>query len=86
LKTLIITGEVHLKVTVIGNRLMVDDSFGSCLADALLGKVKNAYVTYLAPGNLLGIDLEKYDAILITDVGDIEEDYRIYRISHIWKI
>ena len=75
--------EVHLKVAIIGvgNRLMGDDGFGSCLADALMGKVRNAYVTDLGPGNLLGVNLEKYDIIVIIDVGNIEEDYGIYRIS-----
>ena len=64
-----------------GNNVMGDDGFGSCLADTLLGKVKNAYVTDLGPGNLLGLNLEGYDVIVLIDVGNIEEDYGIYRIN-----
>jgi len=75
--------EVSSKIVIIGvgNRLMGDDGFGSCIADALMGKVKNAYVTDLGPGSLLGVNLEKYNVIVIIDVGNIEEDYGIYSIS-----
>jgi len=75
--------EVSSKIVIIGvgNRLMGDDGFGSCIADALMGKVKNAYVTDLGPGSLLGVNLENYDVIVIIDIGNIEEDYGIYRIS-----
>jgi len=72
-----------LRVVIIGvgNRLMGDDGFGSCLADALLGKVKNAKVIDLGPGTLIGINLEEFDVIIVIDVGNIEEDYAIYRIN-----
>ncbi|QXJ35508.1 hydrogenase maturation protease [Saccharolobus shibatae] len=65
----------------VGNRLMKDDGFGSCLAEVIIGKVNNAEVIDLGLGNLLGIDLEKYDTIIILDVANISEDYGIYKIT-----
>lgn len=72
-----------MKAAIIGfgNKLMSDDGFGSCLADALLGKIKDAHVMDLGPGNLLGVNLEKYDIIIIIDVGNIEEDHGIYKVN-----
>jgi hydrogenase maturation protease len=64
----------------VGNRLMKDDGFGSCLAEVIIGKVNNAEVIDLGLGNLLGVDLDKYDTIIILDVANINEEYKIFKI------
>ncbi|AAK41460.1 Hydrogenase formation/expression factor related protein [Saccharolobus solfataricus P2] len=65
----------------VGNRLMKDDGFGSCLAEVIINKVKNAVVVDLGLGNLLSVDLDKYDTVIIIDVANINEEYGIFKIT-----
>lgn len=64
----------------VGNRLMGDDGFGSCLAEAIRKKVRNADVIDLGLGNLLSVNLEKYHIIILIDVADVSE-CGIYKVS-----
>ncbi|QIW23924.1 hydrogenase maturation protease [Sulfolobus sp. S-194] len=65
----------------VGNRLMGDDGFGSCLAEILKEFIFNADVIDLGLSPLFNIELDNYNTIIILDIANINDEYGIYELK-----
>lgn len=72
-----------MKVVIVGvgNRLMGDDGFGSCLAEIIKDYILGAEVLDLGTSNLLNIDINKYDIVVLLDIANIDSEYGIYEVK-----